>query len=267
MFEAARTRDVRCGEDCAAPTGRAKVRRHELVAARLLRTYLRFVARHSSYVAVDQAGRQLELDALADRVARYDDRLVATYWIDNALSFATLSFAHPGLVAFARRFRFLIDDTYGGRLSAHSIASVGGRYTMLALPGDPLRLKQVGSIIAQRESCIFPVDGGGPYREAGTGIVGLASALRASIVPMAVHASRSYAVPHRSRVRVPVAGGRFIVGIGDAIRVDRSELRTEIAARLKSDLDALGATTGAVAHSGVEPDPPMSEGERYAEFI
>jgi hypothetical protein len=211
----------------------------ELASAKLLRSYIRFVARRSRYAAIDARGRTLELARLEDTVAEYGDRLLATYWIDNALPFATLLFAHPGLEAFARRFRFLIDDTFGGRLSGYAIDRAGGRYVMLALPGHPLRFEQVSTVIAEGGSCIFPVDGGGPYREAGTGIVGLAVALKASIVPLSVQASRSVAYPHRSRVRIPCPGGRIVVGVGDPIAVRKDDVRRDAAARVKESLNRI----------------------------
>jgi hypothetical protein len=240
---------------------------HELAAAGALQAYLRFVARHSSYVAIDQRGASLDLTTLVERLAQYGPRLVATYWIDNALPFATLSFAHPGLAAFARGFRFLIDDTYGGRLSAHALASVGGRYAMLARPGDALRMKQISAVIAERACCIFPVDGGGPYRQAGTGIIGLATALKAAILPVAVRASRSFAFPHRSRIHIPIAGGRVAVGLGDAITVQKSDLRVEVAARLKSALDNLEATTRAIAAGQCSAGPPRARVDRRTESV
>jgi hypothetical protein len=197
------------------------------------------VARRSHYAAVDARGRTLDLARLEATVAAYGDPLLATYWIDNALPFATLLFAHPGLEAFARRFRFLIDDTFGGRLSGYAIERAGGRYVMLALPGDPLRLEQVSTVIAEGGSCIFPVDGGGPYREAGTGIVGLAVALKASIVPLSVHASRSFTYPHRSRLRVPWPGGTIVVGVGDPIAVQKGDVRRATAALVKESLNRI----------------------------
>jgi hypothetical protein len=224
-----------------------------VVAARTLGTYLRFVARRTTYLAIDADGKEMDLATIASVVGQLAERLIATYWIDNALPFATLSFAHPGLVALARGFRFLIDDTYGGRLSALSIASAGGRYAMLALPGNPLRLKQVSAVIAERRSCIFPVDGGGPYHEVGTGIAGLATALRASIVPMSVRSSRDFIMPHRSRIRVPMPGGRIVVAVGAAIEVRKADLRTEVAGRVKHALDAVGTLAGRIA--GGEPLP------------
>jgi hypothetical protein len=217
----------------------------ELAAARALSAYLRLVARRSTYAAADATGRALDLDRLAETVGRAGERLIATYWIDNALPFATLSFANAGLVAFARRFRFLIDDTLGGRMSGYSIASVGGRYTMLALPGNPLRLKQVSAVIAEGRSCVFPVDGGGPYRQAGTGIIGLACALGAAIVPLSVQASRAVTFPHRSRLRVPLPGGRIVVGVGEAIVVAKAMPRRAAAAAVKQSLDAIEASARA----------------------
>ncbi len=201
------------------------------------------VARRTRYAAVDARGHDVGLDDLVHVVAGYGERLVATYWIDNALPFATLSFGHPGLAAFAKTFRFLIDDTFGGRLSGYAIGSVGGRHAMLALPGDPLRLKQVSAVMREGGSCIFPVDGGGPYREAGTGIVGLAVALAAPIVPLSVQASRAWTYPHRSRIRVPLPGGRIVVGVGDPIAVHKSDPRRAVADRIKESLDRLESTT------------------------
>jgi hypothetical protein len=206
---------------------------------------VRFVARRSRYAAVDQGGRDLEIAKLEQVVANYGAPLIATYWIDNALPLATMLFAHPGLEAFARRFRFLIDDTFGGRVSGYSIDSAGGRFVMLALPGNPLRLSQVSAVIAEGGSCIFPVDGGGPYREVGTGIIGLASALRASIVPLSVQASRSFAYPHRSRVRVPLPGGRIVIAVGAPIAVRRQDPRRETAALVRNSLNEIEKTASA----------------------
>ncbi len=194
---------------------------------------------------MDHDGRVIDVDAVAPTVARFGEPLIATYWIDNALPFATLFFGAPGLAAFARSFRFLIDDTFGGRVSEHSIASAGGRSTMLALPGDSLRLTQVHAVMAARSSCVFPVDGGGPYHEVGTGIVGLATALRAAIVPISVQASRSIVFPHRSRLTVPLPGGRVVVGVGAPIAVRKTDPRRDVAAVVKASLDRLALVASA----------------------
>jgi lysophospholipid acyltransferase (LPLAT)-like uncharacterized protein len=58
--------------------------------------------------------------------------------------------------------------------------------------------------MTRRSSCAFPVDGGGPYRQVGTGIVTLAASLRAAIVPLAAVVRPAVPSLHGSRVRVPL---------------------------------------------------------------
>ena len=135
----------------------------------------------------------------------------------------------------------IVDDTFAGRVAGHYVASIGGTATMLALPGDSRRLEQVHALMRRRASCAFPVDGGGPYRRAGTGIIALAMTLDAAILPLSVSAPRAAPPLHRSGVRLPWLGSDVVAGVGSPIEVGRRGDRRRLAADLGRALDDLGA--------------------------
>jgi lysophospholipid acyltransferase (LPLAT)-like uncharacterized protein len=174
------------------------------------------------------------------RLRDSDRRSLLTYWIGDALAVATLACIHPAFLAVMREFRCVVDDTIGGRISASLVGRLGGTCTLLPLPGDPERLRRVHGLIVDRASCAFPVDGGGPYRRVGTGLIGLASALQASIVPLAVHAFPSVPVTPWSRVRLPLLGSRVVCGMGELIPVQPQSDRRAVAEKVRDTLETLG---------------------------
>ena len=106
-------------------------RRDEVAAARFLRTYLRFVARRTTYIAVDAEGREIDLAAIAGAVAQLGERLIATYWIDR----------YERLLRGCVRDRDLIDqdrcyDLYFHKLMSDPFGELQAIYEKAGIPFD-----------------------------------------------------------------------------------------------------------------------------------
>ena len=165
--------------------------------------------------------------------------MILCYYIEDALGVATLALMHAEFLALMRSLRCLVDQTVAGRVSGAIIEELGGRFTLLPRPGDPDRLRGVHAVIQEGGSCAFPVDGGGPYRQVGTGIVGLAASMNAAIVPIGVRVAPAAIFAPQSKVRVPWPRCRLVAAIGDDIRVRRGADRRAAAAALRGALDDL----------------------------
>jgi len=181
---------------------------------------------------------------------RREKPTILSYYIADALGVATLALVHDEFLQWMRSLRCIVDDTLTGRVSAAIVESLGGRFTVLPLPGDPERVQGVYGIIRARGACAFPVDGGGPYREVGTGVVGLAASLGATIVPVSVRLAPELSFAPQSRVRVPTPRCRLVVAMGDEVRVGREADRRALAAALKGTLDELSNVVRVTARSG-----------------
>ncbi len=210
--------------------------------ARLVEPYLHWIARSSEWAWTDTRGRLVDgtqIDPRLASLARRGQPFILSYYIADALGVATLGLMHVEFRRLMRSLRCLVDDTVAGRVSGAMIEHLGGRFALLPRPGDPERLRGLQGVIRSGGSCAFPVDGGGPYREVGTGIIGLAASLNAVILPFAVRVTPAIVFAPQSRVRVPVPRCRAVAAMGDEIRVDRRGDRRATAAALKGALDEL----------------------------
>jgi lysophospholipid acyltransferase (LPLAT)-like uncharacterized protein len=201
---------------------------------------------------VDALGRPVDgtvVDPRLASLARRGQPVVLSYYIADALGVATLAFMHEEFLHLMRSLRCLVDDTVAGRISGSLIDSLGGRYALLPRSGDPDRLRGVQRILTEGGSCAFPVDGGGPYREVGTGVIGLAVSLNAVIVPFAVRVTPAVTVAPQSKVRVPTPGCRLVAAIGEDLRVRRGGNRRVAAATLKGALDGLSVAVRSESQS------------------
>lgn len=214
----------------------------ERVAGAILGRYLRGVAARSVVTYTDMGGQRLDAesagDVIADLVAS-PTPLVVTYWIADALAVAMLPFVNEAFGELLRYVTCVVDDTFAGRAAGCFIDGIGGHATLVALPGNPERLRQVHALMRRRSSYAFPVDGGGPYREVGTGIIALATTLRATLVPIAAVARPALPPVHSSRVRLPMPRTRLSVGIGTPIQIAAERDRRVEAAHLRDALDRL----------------------------
>jgi lysophospholipid acyltransferase (LPLAT)-like uncharacterized protein len=220
----------------------ARPRSLDVALARIVEPYLHWVARSSTWSWTDARGRLVDgpvVDPRLVSLARRAQPFVFTYYIADALGVATLGLMHVEFRRLLRGVRCLVDDTLTGRVSGALIEHLGGRYALLPRAEDPDRLRAVQAVIRSGDSCAFPVDGGGPYRRVGTGLVGLAESLGATIVPFAVRIAPAVVVAPRSRVRVPVWRCRAVAAMGDEIRVARRADRRAAAATVQGALDAL----------------------------
>jgi len=220
----------------------------DLALARGVLAYLRLVARSVSWGWVDRDGRPLDdrdVDPRLGAMRHREKPTLLTYYIADALGVATLALVHDAFLQWMRVSRCIVDDTLAGRVSASIIDRLGGRFTVLPLPGDPERVRGVYEVIRAGGSCAFPVDGGGPYREVGTGVVALAASLGASIVPMSASLSPAVSFAPQSRVRVPIPKGRLVVAMGDEVQIGRGADRRAVAAALRDTLDQLSVAARA----------------------
>lgn len=214
----------------------------DAMLARMVEPYLHWIARSSEWAWTDSQGRLIDGTQVDPRLASLTARgqpFILSYYIADALGVATLGLMHVEFRRVMRGLRCLVDDTLAGRVSGALVEHLGGRFALLPRPGDPDRLRGVQGVIRSGGSCAFPVDGGGPYREVGTGIIGLAASLNAAIVPLAVRVTPAVVFAPQSRVRVPLPGCRAVAAMGDDIPVARGGDRRAAAAALKHALDAL----------------------------
>ncbi len=224
----------------------------ERVLARGTLAYLRWAARSTSWAWVDVDGRPLDGRDVDPRLAslrRRETPAIMSYYIADALGVATLALAHDEFLQWMRSVRCIVDDTVAGRVSAALIERLGGRFMVLPLPGTAERVRGVHEVIRAGGSCAFPVDGGGPYSQVGTGVVALAAALGAAIVPVAARLSPGLTFAPQSRVRVPTPRCRLVVAMGDEMRIARGTNRRGAAAALKGMLDGLSRVVRATASS------------------
>lgn len=191
---------------------------------------------------MDAAGTFLaarDVDARLAGFARRPQPILLSYYIADALGVAALALVHPGFLALMRTLRCLVDDTFTGRVAGAIIEDLGGRFALLPRLDDPDRVRAVYEVIREGGSCAFPVDGGGPYRQVGTGVIGLAASLRATILPITVQVAPSFSLAPQSKVRVPTPRCRIVAGMGQPILVPRGTDRRATAAELKETLDVL----------------------------
>lgn len=216
--------------------------RIEKFAARLLYRYLRSTAHRSTVVWCGTDGQAEDGEIAGRRIrALISDRepVIVTYWIADALAVAVMPLLDQNLARLFSAVTCVVDDTFAGRIAGRYIEEIGGSYARLALPGDPERLRQVLDLMTNRTPCAFPVDGGGPYREVGTGIVSLSMTLRAPIVPIAVVSRPALPAVHRSKVRLPMPVASIVAAIGQPLSPTFEGDRRAHAARLEGALEEL----------------------------
>jgi lysophospholipid acyltransferase (LPLAT)-like uncharacterized protein len=189
----------------------------------------------------------LSCEAAAERIrAVCEERSsgIITYWVADSLAVTLLPFASAALGGALVDMEFLVDETFGGRVTAAVIGRAGGTTRMLALPGDPRRLHALRDVMRTPRKYGFAVDGGGPYGEVGTGIVGLAGTLGATILPLAATARPAIGLGHASQVKLPLPRCRLNLAVGLPLTVHRHADRRAIATQLREALRSLHAVLG-----------------------
>lgn len=218
------------------------LRASALAAGRMLQLYARIVGKRARCRWTDSRGRVLSDEDLLGAFGCLGGTApaIVVYWIRDAMAVVALPYARPAFRRIVEHIRLLPDDTISGRACAAYFQNIGGQFHLLALPGDHDRLRQLAKIIREPISCAFPVDGGGPYGRVGTGLVGLAAAIGARIVPISVWATPAIIAAPRSRVRIPLPSCRLVGVVADEIVVDRHSNRRLVAEQVRESLNNLG---------------------------
>jgi hypothetical protein len=208
----------------------------------MLQAYARIVGASAACEWTDSLGRALDDAALLQifESRKSDGPIVVVYWIRDAMSVVALPYARPVFRRILRGIRLLPDDTPGGRATAVYFQNLGGRVYLLDLPGTDARLRQLTRVLRERTSCAFAVDGGGPYGHVGTGLIGLAAAIGARIIPIAVWCTPALIAAPHSRVRVPLPFAKMAGVLGEEIVVERKGNRRATADHVQVELERLG---------------------------
>lgn len=205
-------------------------------ASRLLFLYFRFVGR-SLRVTVrlpDGSCADTDLSRVLNFFEAQRDVGPSLYilWTSDHLNLLSLGFASDQLLDFAKRFRFFADDSLGGTVMRSAMESLGVLGLLISQTDPVSRLTLLRSVIETRTSAFLVVDGRGPYFEIATGVVNLAKAMGAAIVPCSVTSTPRLIFPHpRVRVELPVPGSHVTLNIG----TPRLMHDTHIDARIVAD--------------------------------
>ncbi len=228
------------------------LRRSARVAGHVLQLYSWVVGRSASCRWIDARGRALGNQGLLRAFESGGEAgpVIVVYWTRDTMAVATLPYAAPVFRHVVERVRMVLDDTIGGRASAVYFHNLGGQCRLLALPGSHDRLRQLAQIMRERMSCAFAVDGGGPYQHVGTGVIGLAAALGAHIVPVVIRATPAIVTAPRSRVRIPVPFCRIVGVVGDGLAFGHQSDRRLAAEQLRIALIGLDGVARAASHDG-----------------
>jgi hypothetical protein len=216
--------------------------RTDVLVARMVDRYLRWVAARSSCSCVDESGRPIDDLALQSRIDRLVDGsrpTLVVYWISDTMTLAIVALSMPPFLRLLRAMRVLVDSTIAGRSTGRFLELRGGRYSILRDADDPARLSELRDLMQSRTSCALAVDGGGPYLHVRPGLVAFASSVEAVVVPLSAWASRAFPLTIRSKVRLPLPGCRITVAVGAPQVVARRQSRTVQAASIAASLIGL----------------------------
>jgi lysophospholipid acyltransferase (LPLAT)-like uncharacterized protein len=172
---------------------------------------------------------------------------IYTLWTNDQINLLSMGFSSRSYGIFARRFEYFADDSFGGVVMQTAIAKLGAPVIAISERDAAARLRVLKEVVSSRPSAFLVVDGRGPYFSVGTGIVNLASTMKATIVPCAVASWPHLAVRGRSaRVQIPLPRSRVLLWFGAPLTFDARQpgARASSEARvLCSSLLALGSAT------------------------
>lgn len=189
--------------------------------SRALCLYLRLIGR-SLRVTIHLPGgsfSDLELYRVVDFVDAQRQTAPTLYvlWTSDHLNLLSLGFASDRLRNFARSFRFFTDDSMGGMVMRSAVQSLGAPNLPISQRDPADRLTLLRSVIETRTSAFLVVDGRGPYFQVGTGVINLAKAMGAAIVPCSITVRPRLIFPHRAvRIDLPLPCSHVELSLGRA---------------------------------------------------
>jgi lysophospholipid acyltransferase (LPLAT)-like uncharacterized protein len=191
----------------------------------LLYTYLRSIG-STLRVAVALPDGQIFAEA-DDPLGRFIDAqqqvgpAIFPLWTIDQINLLSVGFSSRSFALFARRFEYFVDDSFGGVLMRAVVTKLGAPVIAISDRDAAARLRRLRSVISSRPSAFLVVDGRGPYFKVGTGIVNLASTMRATVVPC-VAASWPYLTLRGTvaRVHLPLPKSRVLLSFGQPTTFD-----------------------------------------------
>ena len=142
-------------------------------------------------------------------------KLVLFYWIEDVLPMMVTDAGARGLLApGAEEFRFVCDDSFGGRVAEALLSRLGRRTLLLRRRRPGERIRDLQRILRSREPMGIAVDGHGPYGRVGDAFPRLVESADACAVPLAAVADRAARVRLRALLAVPARRSRIAVEVG-----------------------------------------------------
>jgi lysophospholipid acyltransferase (LPLAT)-like uncharacterized protein len=221
------------------------------VTSSLLCAYLKSI-RHSLRIAVALPNGTISVDADGSlehfiRAQQAVGPAIYSLWTRDQINLLSVGFSSQSFGIFARRFKYFADDSFGGVVMHAAIAKLGAPVITISDRDAASRLRRLKSVISSRPSAFLVVDGRGPYFKVGTGIVNLASTMKATVVPCAV-ASWPYLALRGvvARVHVPLPQSRILLSFGQPVAFETQQAGARAfhaAAALEQSLLSLSSAT------------------------
>lgn len=181
--------------------------------------YLQRVATHVEIVAGHQ--NEERLSAIA-RVCGFR-KVVLCYWIEDMLPLMLARYTRGSMAGIFERVEFIVDDTYGGHLTAAILARLGTQTRCLHWFSQAARAKDVRELIRSTRPIGITADGHGPYGCVDARLARLLRQGKAIAVPLASAQSRSWSFRLRARLSIPRSGSRVGIVLGEAIDASTAE--------------------------------------------
>jgi lysophospholipid acyltransferase (LPLAT)-like uncharacterized protein len=146
---------------------------------------------------------------------------IYTLWSNDQINLLSVGFSSQTYAGFARRFEYFADDSFGGILMQAAIAKLRAPVIAISERDPAARLRALKVFVRSRPSAFLVVDGRGPYFSVGTGIVNLASTMKATIVPCTIASWPHLSLRGRSaRLQIPLPKSQVLLALGTPLRVD-----------------------------------------------
>jgi len=142
--------------------------------------------------------------------------LVFPLWTTDQINLLATAFGSRPLRSLAaKHFSFFVDDSLGGIIMDSSLRRLGLGTIRISDTDAAARLRTLRCFMESKPTAFLVVDGRGPYFQVGSGIVNLARATRATVVPCAAAASAAVTLYSRgAQVAVPLPRSEIRVAFG-----------------------------------------------------
>ena len=169
-------------------------------------------------------------------------------WTYDQVNLLSLGFASDNVKALLRRFKFFVDDSFGGTVMHNAISRINGNIISISDKDPAARLRSLRRVVADQPAAFLVVDGRGPYFRIGTGLINLAYAIGATVVPCSAQVSHALRLRGRTaRISIPLPRSRIVVSLGAPIYFTASK-RQVSAEREASTLERALSTLGLSTH-------------------